>query len=58
VVFGNGGAPPTTTGQSYGFGTFQRRASDGAILVDAVDYMTGATDPGFHFAITADGLLL
>jgi hypothetical protein len=58
VVFGNGGAPPTVTGQSYGFGTFQRRASDGAIVVDAVDYMTGATDPSFHFIITADGLLL
>jgi hypothetical protein len=58
VVFGNGGAPPTTTGGSYGFGTFQRRSSDGAILVDAVDYMTGMTDPSFHFEITADGLLL
>jgi hypothetical protein len=58
VIFGNGGAPPTTAGQSYGFGTFQRRSSDGAIVVDAVDSMTGATDPSFHFAISATGLLL
>jgi hypothetical protein len=56
VVIGNGGAPPTNAGGSYGFGTFKQR-SDGAIVVDEVDYMTGATDPAFHFVITADGLL-
>jgi hypothetical protein len=56
ALFGNGGAPPTTTGQSYGFGVFKQRA-DGAIVVDAIDYMTGAADPSFHFVITADGLL-
>ena len=56
ALFGNGGAPPTTTGQSYGFGVFKQRA-DGAIVVDAIDYMTGVADPAFHFVITADGLL-
>ena len=55
VVLGNGGAPLTGTGD-YGFGTFQQRA-DGAIVVDEVDYLTGAIDPTFHFVVKADGTL-
>ena len=57
LLIGNGGAPPTTTGQSYGYGLVKQRASDGALVVDAIDYMTGAADSSFHFVITADGLL-
>ena len=56
ALFGNGGAPPNVVGQSYGYGVFKMRA-DGAIVVDAIDYMTGLADSSFHFVITADGLL-
>ena len=28
---------------------------DGAIVVDAVDYLSGQIDPSFHFAVQADG---
>jgi hypothetical protein len=57
ALFGNGGAPLDNPAQGYGFGTFQRRASDGAIVVDAIDSMTGAADASFHFAITPTGAL-
>jgi hypothetical protein len=53
IVFGNGGAPMTGSGD-FGFGTIQQR-SDGAIVVDDVDYQTGAADPSFHFVVTPTG---
>ena len=56
ALLGNGGAPLASSAHSYGFGTFVQRA-DGAIVCDEVDYMTGATDPGFHFVVKADGTL-
>jgi hypothetical protein len=52
VIIGNGGAP--LSGKSYGFGIFRRRV-DGAIVVDMVDWQTGAIDPAFHFAVTPAG---
>jgi len=55
VVLGNGGAPLTGTGD-YGYGVFQQR-QDGAIVVDEVDYKTGATDPSFHFVVTPTGTI-
>ncbi len=55
VVLGNGGAPLTGSGD-YGFGTFAQRA-DGAIVVDEVNYKTGATDPAFHFVVTPAGAI-
>ncbi len=54
VTIGNGGAPLVGAG-NYGYGLVQRRASDGAIVVDMIDYQSGATDPAFHFALKADG---
>jgi hypothetical protein len=53
VVLGNGGAPLTGSGD-YGFGVFQQR-EDGAIVVDEIDYQTGAADPSFHFVVTPTG---
>jgi hypothetical protein len=53
VVFGNGGAP-LTGDKDYGYGLVQQRA-DGVIVVDAIDYLTGEADPGFHFAVNPDG---
>jgi hypothetical protein len=53
VVLGNGGAPLDGSGD-YGYGTFKQR-EDGAIVVDEIDYMTGATDPTFHFVVTPAG---
>jgi hypothetical protein len=55
VVLGNGGAPLTGTG-NYGFGVFEQR-SDGAIVVDEVDYQTGAKDASFHFVVTPAGAI-
>jgi hypothetical protein len=55
VIFGNGGAP-ITNGSDFGYGLFSQRC-DGAIVVDAIDYMTGATDGYFHFVATPDGAL-
>ncbi len=52
VLFGNGGAPLAS--KDYGFGLFARR-SDGAIVVDAVDWQTGKADSYFHFAVAPDG---
>jgi hypothetical protein len=54
VVFGNGGAP--LQGGDYGFGLFSQRC-DGAIVVDAIDYDTGAADSSFHFVITPQGTI-
>jgi hypothetical protein len=53
VTIGNGGAP-LVGGTNYGFGLIQQR-SDGAIVVDMVDYQSGKTDSSFHFALHADG---
>jgi hypothetical protein len=52
IVIGNGGAPLSS--KDYGFGLIAQRC-DGAIVVDEVDYMSGATDPEFHFVVTPDG---
>jgi hypothetical protein len=52
VVFGNGGAPLSSG--DYGFGLFAQRC-DGAIVADAIDYMSGATDSYFHFVVTPTG---
>jgi predicted phosphodiesterase len=56
VLIGNGGAPLTSTSTAftYGYGLFTQQA-DGSIAVDMVNYQTGATDPSFHFAVTATG---
>jgi hypothetical protein len=53
VIFGNGGAPPGGT-KDYGYGLFAQRC-DGAIVVDAIDYMSGAADSEFHFVVTPTG---
>jgi hypothetical protein len=55
VLFGNGGAPITGS-HNYGFGLFSQR-SDGAIVVDAIDYQSGAGDSSFHFVVTPTGTL-
>ena len=55
IVIGNGGAP-VTGGVDYGFGLVQQRA-DGNIVVDMIDYMSGAADPSFHFVVTPAGNL-
>ena len=53
VVFGNGGAPLTGSGD-YGYGLVTQR-SDGAIVVDEINYQTGAADSSFHFVVTPTG---
>jgi Calcineurin-like phosphoesterase len=55
VLFGNGGAPLTGS-NDYGYGLFSQR-SDGAIVVDAIDYQSGAADASFHFVVTPTGTL-
>ena len=52
VLIGNGGAPLAS--KDYGFGLFSQR-SDGAIVVDMVNWQTGQTDPDFHFVARPDG---
>ena len=54
VVFGNGGAPLTSSRANYGFGLVQLRA-DGAIQIDAIDYATMQRDTAFAFAVMPDG---
>jgi hypothetical protein len=53
VIFGNGGAPLTGSGD-YGFALVQQRA-DNAIQFDMLDYQTSAPDTSFRFAVNADG---
>jgi hypothetical protein len=53
VIFGNGGAPLTGSG-NYGFGLVQQRA-DGAIQFDMIDYQSKQPDTSFTFAVKADG---
>ncbi len=55
VLFGNGGAPLTGS-KNYGYGLFSQR-SDGAIVVDAIDYQAGTADASFHFVVTPAGAL-
>jgi len=55
IVIGNGGAP-LTGGVNYGYGLVTQRA-DGAIVVDMIDYQSGASDPSFHFVVTPAGQL-
>ena len=52
---GNGGAPLTGSGD-YGYGIAAQR-SDGAIVVDEIDYQTGAADSSFHFVVTPTGTI-
>jgi hypothetical protein len=54
IIVGNGGAP-LTGGKNYGFAILSQRTTDGAIVVDMVDYSTGKSDSSFHFAVKADG---
>jgi hypothetical protein len=54
LIIGNGGAPLSS--KDYGYGLFSQRC-DGAIVGDEYDYMTGVTDPDFHFVITPEGVL-
>jgi hypothetical protein len=54
VIFGNGGAPLTSSNSNYGFGLVTQR-SDGTIQVDAYDYQTMQPDTSFRFAVKADG---
>jgi hypothetical protein len=56
VLFGNGGAPLSGSSVDYGYGLFAQRA-DGAIVVDAMDYMTNMPDPAFHFVVKPDGTI-
>src|SRR5262249_28117444 len=53
VIVGNGGAPLTGT-KNYGFAIMQQRP-DKAIVVDMLDYASGAADASFHFAVNPDG---
>jgi glycine/D-amino acid oxidase-like deaminating enzyme len=55
VLIGNGGAPLSS--KTFGFGLFAQR-QDGAIVVDVIDWQTGARDDGFHFAVAPDGTVL
>ncbi len=55
IVMGNGGAPLTGSGD-YGYGLVAQR-SDGAIVVDEIDYQTGSADSSFHFVVTPTGTL-
>jgi hypothetical protein len=52
VTIGNGGAPLSS--KTYGYGIFSQR-SDGAIVVDMIDFMSGAADGSFHFVVKPDG---
>ncbi|HEY1954389.1 MAG TPA: hypothetical protein VGH28_02230 [Polyangiaceae bacterium] len=52
VTFGNGGAPLSS--KDYGYGLFSQRC-DGAIVVDEINYQTGAADTSFHFVVTPTG---
>jgi hypothetical protein len=55
IVMGNGGAPLTGSGD-YGYGLVTQR-SDGAIVVDSIDYQTNVADSSFHFVVTPTGTL-
>jgi hypothetical protein len=55
VLIGNGGAPLSS--KSFGFGLFTQ-ASDGAIVVDMIDWQSGERDAAFHFEVAPDGTLL
>jgi hypothetical protein len=62
VIIGNGGAP-LDAGNYYGFAVLERRASDGAIVVqeyetmssDGTTLLNNAKDPSFVFARNANG---
>jgi hypothetical protein len=62
VIIGNAGAP-LDAGSYYGYGIVQRRAGDGAIVVQAYQAMSSdgvtllhdAPDPNFLFAINPNG---
>lgn len=57
VLFGNGGAPLSSTSVDYGYGLFKQQ-SDGSIHVDSIDYMTNKPDPSYlAFAVKPDGTL-
>jgi len=54
VIVGNGGAPLSSSRKGYGFAVVSQQPG-GAIAVDMIDYASGLADPGFHFALSADG---
>jgi hypothetical protein len=54
VIFGNGGAPLTTSSDDYGFGLVTQ-LSNGTVQVDAYDYETMQPDTSFRFALNPDG---
>lgn len=62
LIVGNGGAP-LDAGSYYGYAILQRRAADGAIVVQAYKAMDSdgitplhdAPDPSFRFAVNANG---
>jgi hypothetical protein len=54
VIFGNGGAPLTSSYSNYGFGLVTQLGT-GAIQVDAYDYDTMQPDTSFSFRLNADG---
>jgi hypothetical protein len=54
ITVGNGGAPLSS--KDYGYVLLSQRC-DGAIVADEIDYMSGATDPQFHFVITPQGTI-
>jgi hypothetical protein len=57
VLFGNGGAPLSSTSVNYGYGLFKQQ-SNGSIHVDSIDYMTNQPAAGFlAFAVNPNGTL-
>ena len=54
VIVGNGGAPLSSSTKGYGFAVVSQQG-DGSIAVDMIDYVSGAADPRFRFALNADG---
>jgi hypothetical protein len=54
VLVGNGGAPLSNSSKDYGYALFSQR-SDGAIVMDMIDYQSGAAQSAFHKVVTADG---
>jgi hypothetical protein len=55
VIVGNGGAPLSRAAKGYGFAIVSQQR-DGSIAVDMIDYVSGQSDPAFHFVLTAQGV--
>jgi hypothetical protein len=62
IIMGNAGAP-LDAGPYYGYGVLTRRASDGAVVIqayeamssDGVTLLNNAPDPSFRFAVNPNG---